>query len=219
MRWGLFGGCFDPIHYGHLRSAEEVREKLGLEKVVFIPTRVPPHKDPAGLSAFPHRYEMVRRAIGNHPFFEVSDEEGKRDGVSYTVDTVDSWRRQWGEEKGLFFITGQDAFDAIRTWKEWERLIRICNFAVMTRPGSLRGDLACVLTPEVAAYFQYSEKDDCYRGPAGYGIYFVSVTFLDIKARSIRKMIRQGRSVTFLTPDPVIRYIKENKLYMEGEGA
>ncbi|MCX7982537.1 MAG: nicotinate-nucleotide adenylyltransferase [Syntrophales bacterium] len=217
MRWGIFGGSFDPIHFGHLRCAEEVRELMQLDRIIFIPAGRPPHKDPQDLTPFAHRYEMVRLAIGHHPFFEVSDEEGKREGVSYTIDTVNAWRRCRLGEDNLFFITGQDAFEDLRTWKEWETLVRICNFIVMSRPGCAALDLDRILTPEIARLFVFNERNSSYLGPDGYVIYLVRVTLLDIKARVIRQWIKEGRSIAFLTPEKVIKYIKDHGLYLEGE--
>lgn len=216
MRWGIFGGSFDPVHLGHLRCAEEVRELMRLDRIFFVPAGIPPHKPVEELTPFSHRYEMLKRAISGHPFFEVSDEEGKRMGVSYTVDTIDAWRKRYPEGPDLFFITGQDAFEDIRTWKEWERLIFSCNFVVMNRPGFTDLDLNRVLTPTVAARFNLQAEGNCYLGPQGYGIYLVRVTFLDIKARAIRQRIREGRSIAYLTPDSVIGYIEDNKLYKGG---
>ena len=136
MKWGLFGGTFDPIHIGHLRCATEMLEIFALNRIIFVPASRPPHKLDGTITPFYHREQMIRLAIEENPAFSFSDVENRRDGVSYSVETVeyilDKYRL---ENLELYFILGQDAFHAIRTWKDWERLILLCNFAVMTRPG------------------------------------------------------------------------------------
>jgi len=134
VKLGIFGGTFNPIHLGHLRAAEEVREKLALDKVVFIPTGIPPHRPLSEIVQFPHRYEMVKRAISNNPYFEISDIEGKRKSKSYTVDTL----KVLNKGKELFFIIGLDAFINLNTWKTPERLFQLTHFVVIPRKNSLK---------------------------------------------------------------------------------
>ncbi|MCX5820763.1 MAG: nicotinate-nucleotide adenylyltransferase, partial [Deltaproteobacteria bacterium] len=136
MKWGLFGGTFDPIHIGHLRCASEMLEIFDLNRIVFVPAARPPHKLNAAITPFYHREQMIRLAIEGNPAFSFSDVENRREKTSYSVETVeyvlDKYRL---ENLDLYFILGQDAFHAIRTWKDWERLLLMCHFAVMTRPG------------------------------------------------------------------------------------
>jgi nicotinate-nucleotide adenylyltransferase len=213
MRLGIFGGSFDPVHFGHLRCAEEVREILNIDRIVFVPAGRPPHKKQEELSPFLHRYEMVKLAIENHPFFEVSEEEGIRGGISYSIDTVIRFKDSYPVDRDIFFITGQDAFEAIRTWRDWDRLLNLCHFVVMTRPGYGQASLEEILSPEVASRYSCL-KNGCYTGPEGYDIYFIRVTFLDIEGRLMRKWIKEGRSIAFLTPDSVVKYIVTHQLYM-----
>jgi nicotinate-nucleotide adenylyltransferase len=220
MKWGLFGGTFDPIHMGHLRCAEEIMELFDLNRIVFVPAARPPHKLDAAITPFYHREQMIRLAIEGNPAFSFSDVENRRSGISYSVETVeyilDKYRL---ENLDLFLILGQDAFHAIRTWKEWERLLMLCNFAVMTRPGYENQGLAAIITPEMAAKFVYDDQADGFRGPSGKMIYFREVTFLDISSRRIRQRVRDGKSINYLVPPEVRHYILKNGLYREAPPA
>jgi nicotinate-nucleotide adenylyltransferase len=145
MKWGLFGGTFDPVHFGHLRAAQELAAILGLERVIFLPAGEPPHKTSRDITPFEHRLRMVRLAIAGNDRFDVSDLESRRRGKSYSVDTVRSFLAAPDSPPELYFITGQDAFDAIATWRQWEDLLGLCHFAVMTRPGYEKRGLHSIL--------------------------------------------------------------------------
>ena len=141
MRWGLMGGTFDPIHLAHLRCAEEILEKYGLDKIIFIPSATPPLKQGPGITSYEHRERMVRFAVEGNPAFAFSDVENRREGRSYTVDTIGYFRETFGKELEIYFIMGQDAFEDIQRWKSWRRLLTLCHFIVMTRPGWRKGSL------------------------------------------------------------------------------
>jgi nicotinate-nucleotide adenylyltransferase len=213
MRWGLFGGTFDPIHVGHLRCAEEIREIFNLNRIIFVPAAQPPHKLHGEITAFYHREQMVKLAIESNPSFSFSDVENKRAGTSYSVETVAHILESPIENLELYFIVGQDAFHAIRTWKEWEKLLIMCHFVVMTRPGYENIGLDRILTPAFAEQFTYLPDDDGFKGPTGYSIYFRTVTFLDIASSQVRQRAKEDRSITYLTPDAVRHYIIANGLY------
>lgn len=213
MKWGLFGGTFDPVHFGHLRAALELACQLALERVIFIPAGEPPHKTACDITPFDHRLRMVRLAIAGNDRFDVSDLESRRRGKSYSVDTVRSFLAEHSSPPDLYFITGQDAFDAITTWRQWEELLGLCHFAVMTRPGYENGGLNRILPAELAARYVYDAKQDGFISPAGRGIFFRRTTFLDISASAIRESIRAGRSIAYLTPDAVMAYIASKRLY------
>ena len=216
MKWGLFGGTFDPIHLGHLRCAEEMIEMFELNRIIFVPASRPPHKLNAAITPFYHREQMIRLAIEENPAFSFSDVENRRAGTSYSVETVEYLLDKYRlENLELFFILGQDAFHAIRTWKDWERLLVMCNFAVMTRPGYENKGLEAILTAEFASRFTYDETSRGYRGPTGQSIFFREVTFLDIASSNIRKRAREGKTITYLVPDAVRHYIVKNGLYQE----
>jgi len=213
MKWGLLGGTFDPIHFGHLRCAEEIRESFGLEKILFVPAARPPLKRNE-ITPFADRLKMIRLAIRRNPAFEVSAAEGRRKGRSYSIDTVRHFLDIHGKALELFFILGQDAFQDIRLWKDWEELLSLCHFVVMTRPGyEERETLRGILTPDLAARYRYVRSRNAFRGPSGTFIFFRSVTFLDISSTEIRKRLASGKSVRYLVPRRVIDYIFKKSLY------
>jgi nicotinate-nucleotide adenylyltransferase len=216
MKWGLFGGTFDPIHIGHLRCASEMREIFDLNRIVFVPAARPPHKLNAAITSFYHREQMIRLAIEGNPEFSFSDVENQREKTSYSVETVEYLLDKYHLEKlDLYFILGQDAFHAIRTWKDWERLLLMCNFAIMTRPGYTHQGLEEILSPEFASRFTYDEAVRGFRGPTGHMIFFREVTFLDIASSNIRKRVQEGKDVRYLITDEVRHYIMKNSLYLE----
>ena len=213
MKWGLLGGTFDPIHIGHLRCAEEVLEIFELNLIIFVPASRPPHKIEADITSFYHREQMVRLAIEGNPSFSFSDVENQREGKSYSVRTIEYFLDKYLKQLELYFIVGQDAFHAIQTWKEWEKLLLLCNFVVMTRPGYENRGLQGILPPDFSARFSYDAARQGWTGPTGHYIFFREVTFLDISSSNIRKRAREGLSISYLVPDPVRRYIVKNQLY------
>ena len=216
MKWGLFGGTFDPIHLGHLRCAAEMLEIFALNRIIFVPASRPPHKIEAAITPFFHREQMIRLAIEGNPAFSFSDVENRRDGTSYSVETVeyilDKYRL---ENLELYFILGQDAFHAIRTWKEWERLLLLCHFAVMTRPGYSNQGLETIIGPELASRFTYDGREQGFLGPTGHAIYFREVTFLDISSSNIRRRAKEDADIRYLVTEDVRHYIAKNSLYRD----
>ena len=213
MRIGIFGGTFNPIHVGHLRAAEEIRERFDLERVVFIAAAVPPHKEVEGGIPGEHRMEMVRLAISGNPHFSLSDIELKRPGKSYSIATIQFFRQKYGSDSEMFFILGMDAFLEIGTWKSFQELFSLCHFIVMTRPGFDKPFSASILPPEIADAFVYDEGGNRFIHGNGYSIYLQEVTFLDISSTKIREGVRKGRSVRYLLPREVERYIKRHHFY------
>lgn len=213
MRWGLLGGTFDPIHFGHLRGAEEMLEIFNLNRIIFVPSSRPPHKLEADITSFNHREQMIRLAIEDNVNFSFSEVEKLRAGKSYSVETVEYILNKYMENLELYFIVGQDAFQAVTTWKDWERLLLLCNFAVMTRPGYDDMRLNQILPKEFAAKFTYDKKIDGFKGPTGHTIYFRHTTFLDISSSRMREMVGEGKSIKYLTTDKVRQYITKNALY------
>jgi nicotinate-nucleotide adenylyltransferase len=204
---GIFGGTFDPIHFGHLRLAEDMADALGLGRVLFIPAGQPPHRGVPRTGAR-HRLEMVRRAIADNPRFEADAREVERARPSYTVDTLGALRAELGSERPLWLLLGADAFLGLPTWHEWRRLFGLANLAVATRPGSALAD-GGAMPPEL--------KDEVARrrdvdGPAG-GVLLRQTPPLDISATAIRDTLGRGGSVRYWLPDAVLDYIHEQKLY------
>jgi nicotinate-nucleotide adenylyltransferase len=196
QRLGIMGGTFDPIHYGHLLMAEEAREAFALDSILFIPNRRPPHKKPYAVSSPEDRYAMTLLAISTNPHFTCSRMEMDREGPSYSVDTIRQIREEQPDLDALYFITGADAVLEILTWHEHEKLIAACEFIAVTRPGFVLDRLNEILDQE------YLSR-----------IHFLSIPGLDISSTDIRRRIRRGRSIKYLTPEPVEAYIHRRGLY------
>ncbi|MHB9074156.1 MAG: nicotinate-nucleotide adenylyltransferase [Desulfobaccales bacterium] len=212
-RLGLFGGTFNPIHYGHLRSAEEVCEALNLTRLWFIPAGEPPHKAAAGITPFETRLEMTRLAVGDHPVMSVSDLEGRRPGRSYSIETLRQVRREVGPTWELYFILGLDAVLEIAGWKDYRDLFTLSHFVVLDRPGYDRHLLGEVLLREVNPQFRPLQGEQGFQHPAGHKVIFQETTLLDISGTTIRNLVRQGHSIRYLLPEAVRRYIINHKFY------
>ena len=158
---------------------------------------------------------MITHAIEGNPVFSFCDVEKKREKESYSVETVEYILKNYMKQLELYFILGQDAFHAIQTWKEWEKLLLLCNFVVMTRPGYENKGLSGILPAAFADRFTYDDKVKGFRGPTGHVIFFREVTFLDISSSDIRQKVKQGKTVKFLVPEPVRHYIAKHSLYRE----
>ena len=208
---GIFGGTFDPIHFGHLRLAEEMAEGLGLSQVRFIPAGQPPHRG-APRTAASHRLEMARRAIAGNPLFAVDAREVQRPQPSYTVDTLTALRAELGNEQPLWLLLGADAFLGLPSWHKWRRLFELANIAVAARPGAqlLQTDrMSDELKHEVS---QRQQAAGSVASPAG-SVLLQQMTPLDISATVIRDTLARHGSARYLLPDTVLDYIHEHQLY------
>ncbi len=199
-RLGIMGGTFDPIHYGHLVTAEEARVQFGLEQVIFVPNRHPPHKDPREVTDPEHRYLMTFLATATNPHFTVSRLEIEREGPSYTIDTIVEFKRGHPDE-ALSYITGADAILQILRG-EWEgspRLLALCDFIAATRPGFVLDHDA------VRANNVTGRRLD--------NIHFMEIPALAISSTDIRRRVVLGRPIKYLVPEPVESYIVQHGLY------
>ncbi len=199
-RIGLFGGTFDPIHYGHLVLAECARYECQLDRVIFIPSARPPHKAGIQVLSENHRYEMVKMAIEDNPFFEVSRIEIDRPGYSYAVDTLRHFRSEYGESE-IYFITGLDALLDLKSWKDVEKVVELCSFITAVRPG-----------------FELKEDDERLKGlPERFWetLRVIEVPGLHISSTDLRYRIAVGKPVKYLLPPAVEKYIKEHGFYRE----
>lgn len=212
MRIGIFGGTFNPIHSGHLRSAEEVREAQRFDRVLFVPSATPPHKGRAELAAAEQRFEMVRRAVAGHPHFRASRIEIDRPGRSYSVDTLDALRRRHPQAR-LGFILGLDAFREIGTWKEPQRLFAQCDVIVTSRPPHDEVDLLAAIPVVARGEFRYNRAGNVLTHESGHRVIFQRISDLAISATRIRQLRRSGHSIRYLVPASVERYIEREKLY------
>ncbi|MCK9622710.1 MAG: nicotinate-nucleotide adenylyltransferase [Methylobacter sp.] len=206
---GIFGGTFDPIHYGHLRSALEVKDIFGLNEVRLIPCASPPHREQPAVTA-EMRLQMLTLAIKNQLGLKIDTRELDRQKASdqtpsYMVDTLKSLRQEFPIEPLLLFI-GTDAFKHLTSWHQWQQLFDYAHIVVMTRPG--------FETQELNDFFKarLAEAKELAQASAG-KLCFQQVTQLDISATAIRAMIADKQNPGFLLPDAVIEYIKQHKLY------
>lgn len=212
MRIGILGGTFNPIHLAHLRIAEEVREVCALDRILFIPAALPPHKNVAEDVPFAHRLAMVELAVSDNRHFGVSDLEGKREGKSYSVHTLEILRRE-NPANEYFFIVGMDSFRDITSWKEYRRLFALAHIVVAARPGSSGGDSLDLLPVAIRADFCYDDAAKTLRHRSGTSVIFLSETRLDISSTRIRRLVAEGRSIRYIVPAPVEDYIIRHGFY------
>ena len=222
MKIGILGGTFNPIHFGHLRAAEEVRELLGLDRVLFIPSGRPPLKA-EGLAGPLERYEMARLATVGNPFFEVLDIECARSGKSYSVDTVKALQKRH-EGSQLNFILGIDAFLDLPNWYEPDRLVSMVDFIVLSRPGTRFADL--LASPYLSAEGKsLAELDEGGAVSCSLRLYspkdaiLTRVTPMAISSTDIRMRVRRGLSLKYLLPEDVESFIISNRLYAVDENS
>lgn len=197
----IMGGTFDPIHYGHLVAAEAVRDELGIEKIVFMPTGTPPHKQGTGITDALTRYIMTVLATSGNPYFCVSRYETDKQGMCYTIETIKAVQKMCDSDCEIYFITGADAIEELPTWKNPEELMKICKFIGVTRPG-------------IKAH---SLKESIKELEKKYGadIRFLEVPALSISSTDIRNRVFAGKTINYLTPVSVSGYILKEGLYAE----
>ena len=195
------GGTFDPVHYGHLVTADEARWRFGLRAVIFVPNRHPPHKDPHDVSEPEHRYLMTFLATATNPRFAVSRMEIDRPGPSYTIDTIKELRRHYPEDD-LYYITGADALEQILRgeWRETAALLGLCRFIAANRPGYR-------LDPE-----QWSTIAAPFRAHL-HNVHMMEIPAMAISSTDIRSRVRDGRPIRYLVPEAVEGYIVKHRLY------
>lgn len=221
MKIGLFGGTFNPIHFGHLRAALEVREGCGLDRVLLIPAAVPPHKESGALAAAADRLRMIELAVEGEPGITVSDVEIRRAGPSFTVDTVRHFQRELPAGTDIFLIVGLDAFLEIDTWKSFRELLALVPVIVISRPdaahrsaGSEREAVADFIRSRISPPRTLSGDSAGFSAEGVRGVTLFPVTALDVSSSRIRDLAAAGRSIRFLVPEPVRQHIKARGLYL-----
>ena len=212
---GLLGGTFNPIHFGHLRMAQELAGALNLSEVRFIPSANPPHKSMPTVSA-KHRAAMVQLAIADNPLFKLDTRELARIGASYTIDSLISLREELSQEDkqpiSLCLIMGSDAFVHLNTWARWQELLNYCHIILVQRPTASK---QAKLPDELAVFLQdhYTEDlVDLTNNAAGY-IHMQAITPLEISSTNIRNALIKKLSARYLVPEKVIDYLVKHKLY------
>ncbi|GAB6169315.1 nicotinate-nucleotide adenylyltransferase [Clostridium carnis] len=193
---GIIGGTFNPIHLAHLYIAYEAKDKLSLDKVIFMPAGSPPHKDNKNILRASLRYEMVKKAIKDYEGFEISDFEIMKNGLSYTHETLEYLKK---DDCQIYFITGADCLMDIEKWNNVKKIFSLCNLVVFSRPGYNES----VLSKEK---IKIEEKYNTT-------IEFLDIMDLEISSSMIRKRIENGKSVSFFLPKEVLSFIEENNLY------
>ena len=191
IKIGLFGGTFNPIHNAHLKVAKTALEQFEMEKIIFIPSKIPPHKKDEDIPKPELRYEMVELAIKENPAFEISSIELNREGPSYTVDTIAEMKEEYDD---VAFIVGADNLIQIKTWKEPEKLLSSCPFLIAPRRGYNRDNFQGEF---------FSEKE----------LFFLDMEEIEISSTEIRNMYQEGVSIDNYVPDIVKSYIKERGIY------
>ncbi len=210
---GILGGTFDPIHYGHLRLAEEMLELANLQRILFIPTGTPPHRDLPQVAA-QHRSTMVQLAIADQPAFVLDDREVKRTTPCYTVDTLRELRAEYGAAQPLCLLMGGDAFLQLHTWHEWEQLFELAHIVVGYRPGFTLEERIHSTTAKLRQHYQ---QRLCSAGvlsqqPCGV-IAELAIPKLEISATLIRSRVAENRTIRYLLPNAVANYIHQHHLY------
>ncbi|PIU41525.1 MAG: nicotinic acid mononucleotide adenylyltransferase [Candidatus Omnitrophica bacterium CG07_land_8_20_14_0_80_42_15] len=188
MRIGILGGTFDPIHIAHMRLAEVAKEKLRLDKIIFVPAYMPPHKNRKDIAAPDLRYEMVKLAIEGKDGFEASDIEINKKNTSYSVETLRALKEKFGPETELFFITGSDSLSELPNWKNIGEIFKLAHFVVANRP-----------------------KFPLKNVPQGAEV--LKIPDMDISSSDLRNRIKEGKRVEDMIPQKVISYINEKSLY------
>lgn len=196
---GILGGTFDPIHYGHLITAQWAKENFALDKVIFIPAGMPPHKTDKAVLSAKHRYQMTLLATIDVPYFEVSSMEIHREGPSYTIDTIKELSAYYSSKTEIFFITGADSILELHTWNRYEELLKSCHFIAATRQG-------------------YDTKEFLKRigeiqQKYGKRIFNMEIPAVGISSTELRSRIQAGKTVKYLIPSSVEKYIKKYRLY------
>lgn len=197
---GLMGGTFDPIHYGHLVLAEQVRTRFNLDMIYFIPVGIPPHKQEKKISCSKDRYFMTLLGTITNPYFEVSKIEIEDNNTSYTVNTIKKFKKIIDNNSELYFITGADAIYELETWKNVKELLGLCNFIAASRPGIDKSKL--------------KEKIKILNEKYNGRIIETSVPALAISSTDIRDRIKKGKSIKYIVPESVEHYIYKNNLYL-----
>ncbi len=211
---GILGGTFDPIHFGHLRLAQEVADQLRLAEVRFVPGGTPPHRAAPAASAA-DRLAMVRLAVAGNALFAVDARETADAAPGYTVDTLTALRTEAGPAQSLVLLLGADAFLDLATWSRWHQLFELAHIAVAYRPGFPVDTWQARMPQPLAAEYNarlVHQPFAVHVAPAG-GITVVPIAELDISATMIREATYRGRSTRYLLPDNIYQYIQEHKLY------
>lgn len=211
---GIYGGTFDPIHYGHLRIAEELLDAISLKRIIFVPSGAPRLRA-APIAARNHRANMVHLAIRDNSMFSLDEREVNRPGVSTTIESLREYQCELGDSTALCFILGMDAFVKINQWHHWHELFSLCHMIIVARPGYTSNNDYQNLPTDIKKEFisrRVLDANDLGFQTSGF-IYTAQTSLLEISASQIRSLISAGKSIRYLLPENVFDYIKSNCLY------
>jgi nicotinate-nucleotide adenylyltransferase len=221
MRIGIFGGTFNPIHTGHIRVALRVKTAYALDKILFVPSALPPHKQPGDIVDVADRLKMLHKALLPYPDFAVSDVELKRSGPSYTIDTIRYFKHIIDDKSSLFLLLGLDAFIEIDTWKSYAELFMLIPFIVIMRTCGIknRADdatkaIADYLTSRVSDGYQYSLSRSCFLHGEKQPVFIFDTPPIDISSTEIRRLVHKGDSIKQMVPAVVEQFIRRKGLYL-----
>lgn len=210
---GLFGGTFDPIHFGHLRLATEVAEAFRLEQVIFLPAGLPYHRGRSAHATNDQRLTMVKLATARDARFDVDDRELRREGPTYTYDTLVEIRKERGPDMPLVFLTGSDAFAKIDTWHRWTELFDLAHFVIAIRAGDEAWQSKGPGTFPKEAWPRITlNQREMLSAPSGKIMTFF-MTSIAISSTAVRTLAGEGASIRYLTPDPVVEFVRSHDLY------
>lgn len=216
MKTGIMGGTFNPIHYGHLKCAEELFSTCKLDRVIFIPAAQPPHKDSGEIDAFDHRLAMVKLALSPYQHFEVNDIEARRTGKSYSVDTLEILHQLYPDDQ-FYFLIGMDSLNSLHTWHNYQQLFELCHLVVARRPGTKMTRFDTALPVAIRKQFCYDSVLNSFCHSSGHQLIFLEQTFLDISSTQIREKVSANQPISSLLPAAVAEYIKTHQLYVRPE--
>jgi len=202
MRTGVFGGSFDPVHFGHLLLAEQCREQARLDRVLFVPCNIQPHKQDGPRATDRQRIEMLQLGIAGHKSFEVSEIEMKRGGVSYTIDTLNELKADFSDDE-LFLLMGDDSLESFAKWKEPKQICELATIVVVSRPGS--GDVDLDALKPFASDERFEQILQ----------HKIASRNIDISSSDVRQRVNDGSSIRYLMPRSVEKYIETQKIYLE----
>lgn len=213
---GIYGGTFDPVHVGHIKAAEEIKRILELERIIFIPSFIPPHKNPTDTTPPEHRLKMLELALEAFPYFEISTYELDKKGTSYTIDTLRHLCAA-DTETEFYFILGSELFETIDSWKNYNDLFVLANFAVIERPGFYKEGTPTLPLAIKDDFRYYNSQDDViiFKNENLREVAYIHIQGLRVSSTEIRDRIRADKTISDLVPQKVESYIHAHKLYSE----
>ena len=217
MKTGIIGGTFNPIHLGHLAIAREMQQRFALDRVLFIPAAIPPHKQVDDLPPFTHRLAMVECAIAGQSGFEACDIESRRRGKSYSLDTLRQLHVLYPEDS-FYFLIGMDSLHSLHTWYHFEDIFPLCHLVVARRPGVAKPASIDALPVAIRGQFCYDSVLKTFCHTSGSHLYFLTESFINISSTEIRRDLTDNRPVEDALPKAVYEYIKTHHLYASKKG-